>query len=92
MPVSDVSLAALLQLLGCPVPSVAGLLLHCLKRHFAACWPPDEAALAAVLRLLPVSTLCALAVIIVALHKVVKLAKVAKIVDHRAVAQASADN
>jgi hypothetical protein len=56
-PVSDVGLAALLQLLACPVPSVAGLLLHCLKRHFAACWPPDEAALAAVLQLLPVSIL-----------------------------------
>lgn len=48
-------LAAILQLLACPVPSVTALLLHTLKEHFAAHWPPDEAALAAVLRLLPVS-------------------------------------
>lgn len=50
---ADVQLAALLQLLSCPVPSVAALLLHSVKQHFAAHWPPDGAALAAVLQLLP---------------------------------------
>lgn len=49
----DVQLAALLQLLSCPVPSVTALLLHSVKQHFAAHWPPDGAALAAVLQLLP---------------------------------------
>lgn len=50
----DVQLTALLQLLGCPVPSVVALLLHSVKQLFGAQWPPDEAALLAVLQQLPV--------------------------------------